>query len=83
MSRVVSVSGTALTSISDSPLPYGQRSMPTLNGRNAKRGRSQAKIVRRHVCSLFARLPRYQLSAPGTNRQGFELKSAQTGTDRR
>jgi len=41
-----------------------------------------AKIIRWLVCSLFARLPRYRPSLPGTNRQGFELKSAQSGTDR-
>jgi hypothetical protein len=29
---------------------------------------------------LFARLPRYHLSAAGTNRQGFELKSAQSAS---
>ncbi len=34
------------------------------------------------VCSLFARLPRYRPSLPGTARQGFELKSARDGTYR-
>jgi len=33
------------------------------------------------VCSLFARLPRYHLSAPGTTRQETEMKSARTGTN--
>jgi hypothetical protein len=43
--------------------------------------REHAKIVGCRVCSLSARLPRYRLSAPGTNWQGFELKSAQIGTN--
>jgi hypothetical protein len=34
------------------------------------------------VCSVFARLPRYRPSLPGTNRQVSGLKSAQTGIDR-
>jgi hypothetical protein len=33
------------------------------------------------VCSLFARLPRYGPSAPGTTRQESRLKSAQAGTN--
>src|SRR5258707_10263799 len=32
-----------------------------------------------HVCSLFARLPRYRPSASGTTRQESEVESAQTG----
>jgi len=33
------------------------------------------------VRSVFARLPRYHPSAPGTGRQRIEVKSAQTGTN--
>jgi len=34
------------------------------------------------VCSVFARLPRYHPSAPGTIRQRSEVKSARTATNR-
>jgi hypothetical protein len=33
------------------------------------------------VCSVFARMPRYHLSALGTTRQEYEAKSAQSGTN--
>jgi hypothetical protein len=51
--------------------------------RTASSGKPQphwSKIGDAHVCSLFARMPRYHPSAPGTGRQRIEVKSARNGS---
>jgi len=55
--------------------------LPRTGNPSVTGGVNQTEIIRRRVCSLFARLPRYHPSAPGTTRHEFETKSARNGTD--
>jgi hypothetical protein len=62
-------------------MPAGRRRILMADIRLDMPSRRAARTIML-VCSLFARLPRYGPSAPGTTRQGSEAKSARTGTHR-